>query len=469
MKPLALDIVTQYCGGRLISGRGDLTISLVDTDSRKIQPGSLFVALRGETHDGHDYIQAAVQAGAAAVMVEKEISVENVAVIRVEDTLRGLQELARNYRRSLKTRVVGVTGSSGKSSTKEMIASVLSQKFKTHKTEGNLNNHIGVPLTLLACNEDHEWAVVEIGMNHPGEIAPLAAMIQPTIGVVTNVGWTHIWTFENQDALAREKAALLSALPSSGIAVLNADDARVRGMVEMCEARAVLAGEGTVGSYGFDSLRFSGEEVRFELHTRKGSTDVTLQVPAPHMVRNAVLAAAVGGELGLSAEQIARGLEQTKLPPGRCAVHAWKKGWLVDDTYNANPDSMIAGFEMLQVLMGKGRCVALLGAMGELGSYSQPLHEMVGATAAQKGVGLLFALGEDSKWMIQAAQKNGLTKKTARWFKNHEELAEAYVKSAKSDDKILVKGSRSQTMEKVLDLIRAEKNNQRGGVLCCSI
>ncbi|MFH1066408.1 MAG: UDP-N-acetylmuramoyl-tripeptide--D-alanyl-D-alanine ligase [bacterium] len=460
MKPLSLTLAAEYARGRVARGT-EQNILGVSTDSRAVKKGDLFIALIGENHDGPDHVAAAVRAGAVAVMAQKTVEVP-AGIIHVRDTLEGLQRLAGAYRRSLLVRVVGVTGSSGKSSTKEMIASVLSRRFRTHKTLGNFNNHIGVPLTLLSLEPDHEWVVVEVGMNHPGEIKPLADLMQPEIGVVTNVDWTHAWAFEDQQAIADEKGAMLRALPALGISIINADDKKVREMVETSRARSVLVGQGADWVYGFENVQCCDEFVEFDLHTRKEKTRVKLSTPAPHMAQNAVLAAAVGGELGLSAKEIAEGLSATQFPPSRCALRRFGKGWLIDDTYNASPGPVMAGFDTLQALSGSGRSVVILGAMGELGSHSRRLHEKVGEAAAEKGVQLLFALGEDARCMVEAAQKRGLNEQQSRWFKSHEELAEAYVKVARPDDKILIKGSRSQHMEKIVQMLE-------GGATCSSI
>lgn len=460
MKPLSLALVAEYAKGKVVREVDQPTILGVTTDSRSVKKGDLFVALVGEKHDGHNHVVAAVRAGAVAVMTQRTVAV-SASVIQVENTLLGLQRLAAAYRRSLSVRVVGVTGSSGKSSTKEMIAAVLSQRFRVHKTQGNLNNHIGVPLTLLELNPDHEWAVIEVGMNHPGEIEPLAKLMQPEVGVVTNVDWTHAWVFEDKQAIADEKSALLRALPSSGISIINADDKKVREMVEASQARSVLVGKGPGWVYGFEDVHACDEFIEFDFYTRSEKARAKLATPAPHMVQNAILAAAVGGEYGLSGKEIAEGLAKTQFPTSRCALRRFGKGWLIDDTYNASPGPVLAGFDTLQSLSGHGRAVVMLGAMGELGSHSRRLHEKVGEAAVEKGIQILFALGEDARCMVEAAQKRGLNEKQSRWFKSHEELVEAYIKEARPDDKILVKGSRSQHMEKVVQLLE-------GGSKCSS-
>jgi UDP-N-acetylmuramoyl-tripeptide--D-alanyl-D-alanine ligase len=453
MKPLELAQVAAWCGGELRRGRSDRCIHGVSTDTRTIRPGSLFVALKGDKFDGHDFVEEARKAGAIAAVVSRmdaPAEEDSFGWIVVPDTLVALQRLATAYRASLPVKVVGVTGSNGKSSTKEMIHAVLARKFRTAKTVGNLNNHIGVPLTLLGLDEETEWAVVEMGMNHPGEIAVLAEMGRPDAAVVTNVGWAHIEAFADREGIAEEKGALVRALRPGGLAVLNGDDERVSRMAGRCAGRVVTAGFGESCTHRVAGFGTGEASCRFDLILGGNVYPAMLATTARHMASNAALAAALGWELGVPGDEIAEALADVAFPPGRCQIHAWRGGWLVDDTYNANPDSMLAGAEMLAKLPGEGRLVALLGAMGELGRHREELHRLVGRSMAGAGVGLLFALGDDSRWTVEAARAGGMSEAAARWFAGHEELAGAYLESARDGDRILVKGSRSQQMEKVV-------------------
>lgn len=452
MKNLSVAEIAEMSGGKVVRGEASLKISSVCTDTRAVQPGSLFVALKGERFDGHDFIGEAFSKGAVAALVSRSDPSAKGALIEVEDTLLGLQRFAKTFRLQHNVKIVAVTGSSGKSSTKDMIFSVLSRRFCTHKTQGNFNNHIGLPLTLLALEEKHEFAVVEIGMNHPGEIDPLAALAMPDVAVVTNVGWAHIEAFENQDDIALEKGRLVHALSGNGLAILNGDDDRVRGMAGVTAARTCFAGAGAKNDYRGSDLLLTDSGMKFQLHTPSGTREITLPIQAPHMMGNALLAAAVGAEFGLTLDEIAEGLSQVKLLKGRCQISPYHDGWLIDDTYNANPDSMIAGFEMVRQLPGKGRNVALLGAMGELGKHSRFLHEKVGTAAAEKGIGLLFALGEDSRHTVSAAREAGIP--SCLWFADHKALASSYRSASLPGDRILVKGSRSQTMEHVVTALK---------------
>lgn len=463
MKPLTATQIALMCGGR-VKGDAQAICKTVCTDTRALKAESLFVALRGERFDAHDFVAAAFESGVTVALVDREIEVSlnaGTALIFVEDTLAGLQRLAHAWRRECKAQVIAVTGSNGKSSTKEMIASVLSQRFRTHKTQGNLNNHIGLPLTLLGIEPEHEFAVVEAGMNHPGELAPLAALAQPDIAVVTNVGWGHVEAFDNQDAIAQEKSQLVQALASTGVAILNGDDARVRAMSALTKAPSLFAGAGHDNAFRYDCTQVDEQGVSFDLITPVGSARISLPLQAPHLVSNATLAAAVAVECGATLEDVARGLNSVTLPKGRCHITRYRGGWLIDDTYNASPDSMLAAIEMVRQLPGSGRNVALLGAMGELGQHSRMLHEQVGKTAVERGIGLLFALGKDSKFTVEAARNAGLSEKDCAWFEDHASLTQSYRRVSLPGDRILIKGSRSQKMEQVVVELASDAVKER--------
>ena len=454
MKPLSLATLAELAGAKLIRGSGERVAFGVGIDSRTTKPGELFVAIQGPQHDGHDHLAGAATKGALAAIVSRE-DVGPVpagfALLLVKDTLAALQKLARGYRLLLSTRIASITGSSGKSSTKEMLAAVLGTLGPTHRTPGNYNNHFGVPLTLLGIGEQDRWAVVEIAMNAPGEIGPLAELAGPEIGLVTNIGWAHVEGTGSKEATSREKGALYRALPENGLAVSNADDPLEKRTLEGCRARVVRVGRKEKVDYRLDSIQTDGASTRFSLQGPKGRTDVNLPVPGPHMAMNAAMAMAAGMEMGVEPRVAAEALQKVQLPSGRVRLEKLGQGWLLDDSYNANPDSLAAAIATLESLPGKGRAVALLGGMAELGSFSRMLHEDSGATIARSQTGLCFAVGTDSQFLIDAARQ-ARPGDWARWFASREELLKAYRNEAKADDRILVKGSRSQAM----DLIAAE-------------
>jgi len=454
VKPLSLSTLAELAGAKMIRGSGERVAFGVGIDSRTIKPGELFVAIRGPKHDGHDHIAGAAAKGALAAIVSRE-DVGQVpagfALLLVKDTLAALQKMARGYRLLLPTRIASITGSSGKSSTKEMLAAVLGTLGPTHRTPGNYNNHFGVPLTLLGIGEEDRWAVVEIAMNTPGEIGPLAELAGPEVGLVTNIGWAHVEGTGSKEATSREKGALYRALPPTGLAISNADDPFEKKTLEGCRARVVRVGRKEKVEYRLASITTDGANTRFSLESPKGRAEVSLPVPGPHMAMNAAMAMAAGIELGVEPRAAADALQKVQLPGGRVRLEKRGQGWLLDDSYNANPDSLAAAVATLESLPGKGRAVALLGAMAELGSFSQVLHEDSGTTVARSQTGLCFAVGAESKFLIEAARKVRKGE-WARWFASREELLKAYRAEAQPDDRILVKGSRSQQM----DLVAAE-------------
>jgi len=454
VKPLSLSTLAELAGAKMIRGSGERVAFGVGIDSRTIKPGELFVAIRGPKHDGHDHIAGAAAKGALAAIVSRE-DVGQVpagfALLLVKDTLAALQKMARGYRLLLSTRIASITGSSGKSSTKEMLAAVLGTLGPTHRTPGNYNNHFGVPLTLLGIGEEDRWAVVEIAMNTPGEIGPLAELAGPEVGLVTNIGWAHVEGTGSKEATSREKGALYRALPPTGLAISNADDPFEKKTLEGCRARVVRVGRKEKVEYRLASITTDGANTRFSLESPKGRAEVSLPVPGPHMAMNAAMAMAAGIELGVEPKAAADALQKVQLPGGRVRLEKRGQGWLLDDSYNANPDSLAAAVATLESLPGKGRAVALLGAMAELGSFSPMLHEDSGTTVARSQTGLCFAVGAESKFLIEAARKVRKGE-WARWFASREELLKAYRAEAQPDDRILVKGSRSQQM----DLVAAE-------------
>lgn len=452
MNPISFSQVAAWCGGVLVHGQAERMVTRVTTDSRNIRPGDLFVALSGEKFDGHDFVAEAFRQGALAVMVCREPVADAVnpgaGVIRVDDTLAGLQALASAYRAELSARVVAVTGSNGKTSTKEFLASVLGNLGKTAKTQGNLNNHIGVPLTLLQLDDSHAWAVVEMGMNHAGELRPLVEWARPEIGVITQAGWAHIENFADCDSIAIEKGEVAYHLPKGGFAVMQGDNPRLRALAPRIPVPVAWVGMNAGNEFrvGVESMSADGGTFTVEFGGRKEF--FSIPVAGSHMMENAALAVVTGWKLGLDAAAIREGLAGVSLPKGRLALKPRGEGWLLDDTYNANPDSMAAAFRTLMNLPGNGRGVALLGSMGELGARAAELHQWVGRDAAAAGISCLHALGPHAVDLVEGARAGGMTEAGA--WPDHESLARAYLQNARRDDRIVVKGSRSAAMEKAL-------------------
>jgi UDP-N-acetylmuramoyl-tripeptide--D-alanyl-D-alanine ligase len=451
MDPLPLRKIAELAQGSLAAGDASLIVSRVSTDSRTLQAGDLFVPLRGENFDGHRFVEQASERGAVGAMVEESWKSETskaFALIRVPDTLLGYQNLAANYRRSLPLKVIAITGSNGKTSTKDFVAATLSRGFRVTKTEGNFNNHVGLPQTMLTASSTDEIAVWEIGMNHPGEIAALAKLAAPDVAIITNVGVAHIEFMGSREAIAAEKGALAEAIGADGTVILNADDSFSQGIAERTRAKVVLAG---IESGLVRATEVSQSSTGCEFTILEGAHRCRAQLPVPgiHMVQNAMLAVAAGRAFGLSLEDCAAGLASAPLTKARLQIKEINGIQFIDDSYNANPDSMKAALRTLVELDTDGRRIAVLGEMGELGEESDRGHREVGEAAADFEIDQLIAVGATGAAMAEAAQKAGLKKSVA--VDDADEAAELLRETASPGDLILVKGSRSARMERVLE------------------
>jgi UDP-N-acetylmuramoyl-tripeptide--D-alanyl-D-alanine ligase len=451
MESLSLAQIAAFAGGSIASGNAETLVSRVSTDSRTLQTGDLFVPLRGENFDGHKFIGQAAERGAVGAMVEESWrgnEPENFGLIHVADTLVGYQTLAANYRASLPLKVIAITGSNGKTSTKDFVAATLARKFRVTKTEGNFNNHVGLPQTMLAANREDEIAVWEIGMNHPGEIAALAKLAAPDVAIITNVGIAHIEFMGSREAIAEEKGALAEAVAANGTVILNADDAFTESIAKGTGAKIILAG---IENGSVRATDITQHSTGSEFTILEGAHRCRAQLPVPgiHMVQNAILAIAAGRVFGLSLEECAVGLASTPLTKARLQIREIDGIQFIDDSYNANPDSMKAALRTLVELDADGRRIAVLGEMGELGAESERGHRDVGEAAAELRVDELIAVGAIGAAIAHAAKKAGLQKSVA--VDSPREAAELLEGSATPGDLVLIKGSRSARMERVLD------------------
>jgi UDP-N-acetylmuramoyl-tripeptide--D-alanyl-D-alanine ligase len=451
MDPLPLAKIAEFAGATIASGDSAAIISRISTDSRTLQAGDLFVPIRGENFDGHRFVSQAAERGAAGALVEESWSgevPEGFALLRVPDTLLGYQEIAAGYRKSLRVKVIGITGSNGKTSTKDFVAAALGRRFRVTKTEGNFNNHIGLPRTILEATAEHEIAVWELGMNHPGEIAPLARIAAPDVAIITNIGIAHIEFMGSQEAIAQEKGALAEAVGPAGTVILNADDRFSEGIASRTRARIILAGTNAgVVRAGEISQNASGSE--FTILEGAHRCRAQLPVPGLHMVQNAMLAVAAGRVFGLSLEECAAGLATTPLTKARLQVREINGVRFLDDSYNANPESMKAALRTLVELETEGRRIAVLGHMGELGEQTERGHAEVGEAAAAFRIDQLITIGELGATIARAAEKAGL-ENTAN-VATTAEAAELLGGSASPGDLVLVKGSRSARTEAVME------------------
>jgi UDP-N-acetylmuramoyl-tripeptide--D-alanyl-D-alanine ligase len=444
-----LSQVAVAVGGRLIGP--DVPLAGVTTDTRTVAPGQLFIALRGERFDAHDFLDQAVAAGAAAVLVADDSKLPaGVPAVVVADTRLALGALAAAWRAGFTLPVIAVTGSNGKTTTKEMIAAILKVAFgdAVLATRGNFNNDIGLPLTLLGLNAGHRAAVIEMGMNHPGEIAYLAPLGAPTVALVTNAQRAHLEGMGDLDEVAREKGSIFTGLTSGGVAVINADDA-------YADCWRGMAAPHAVRSFAIDhaadvrgQVRQHGLETQLTLSAAEGEGELRLRVAGRHNARNAVAAAAACLAAGLPLADVLAGLESFAGVKGRLQRRAGRAGAeILDDTYNANPDSVRAGIDVLAATIG--RKIMVLGDMGEIGEASGQYHDEIGGYAKSQGIDRLFALGEASQ---QAVRNFG---EGARHFCNVEKLVAAVDKELGPETTVLVKGSRFMKMERVADALAA--------------
>mgnify|MGYP004701509529 CR=1 FL=1 len=414
-------------------------------DSRTLAPGDVFFALRGENHDGHAWVHAAMERGAAAVVVERETGAARELI--VPDTLAALQRLASRARRDWGGAVVGVTGSAGKTTTKDAVAHLLATELPTGKTIGNFNNHVGVPLSILRLPEDCRVAVLEMGMNHAGEIRALAAIAAPRVAVVTNVGNAHVEAFpEGIEGVAAAKRELIEALPPDGIAVLNADDSRVARFREIHPGRVIGFGLGEAADVRAADVDLASAGSRF----RVDGVPFESPLPGRHGVMNALAGIAAARAFGIPAERLQDAVRT--LPAGRMRCerleHAGVTVW--NDCYNANPEAMRAMIDLLAATPAARR-VAVLGEMLELGRAAERLHREVGRYAAARCIDILIGVRGAAAWMVEEARQAGMNDGTARFFDTPEPAGEFARQCARPGDAVLFKGSRGVAMERALE------------------
>lgn len=443
-------------------------------DSRQAIPGSLFVALPGERTDGHNFVGEAFKHGASLALIQRDLSssfptvdlrdkpdLNNVTIpssvlhgapfcLYVENTLEALQQIARFYRQKFDIRVIGITGSVGKSTTKELTADVLGQRYRTLRNTGNLNNEIGLPLTLLRLSKGHQRAVLEMGFYVPGEIALLCDIAAPSVGVVTNIGTVHAARAGSQEVIARGKAELVQALPPApeGVAILNYDDPLVRGMASLTRARVFFYGLDPQAELWADEIEGMGlEGIRFRLHYHHEVLHLRVPLIGAHSVHTVLRAAAVGIVEGLSWLEIIDGLRQSTTQLRLVAVRTSNGALILDDSYNASPESTLAALNLLNDL--EGHHIAVLGEMLELGPYEHQGHEKVGLRVAEVAERFI-AIGERAKIMIDAAQNAGMASRRITWVADVEQATELLRSELKEGDIVLVKGSHGLRMDRIV-------------------
>ena len=468
MEVMRIEELAQLCDAQLLRGDPTSSVARISTDTRALGRGDCFIALRGSRFDGHQFVLDAANRGASAAVVSNPTCAMNspsaLALLQVQDTLTALHKLATNYRRLMPPtlRVIAVSGACGKTTTKEMIASVLSQRFHVAKTYGNHNNHIGTPLSLLALTDQHEFGVFELGSNHPGEMQALAELVRPDIGVVTNIGLAHAEFFGDEAGVAREEGVPLEFLPRNGdgLAVLNADDKWCDELRKRTRATVVTVGIDKFADFRASEIKINGDPadggagVKFRLNIAKKRDDVIVRLKTlgRHQIYNALQAAAVGYMQGMDLDEIREGLETVEYPAMRMQEVVIGGARFVNDCYNANVPSMKAALDSIRETPCIGRRIAVLGDMAELGARARQAHLDMGAMAANCGLALLVTVGQAGRWIAEAAVEAGMEMHRVLPLATATEAAESLVPLVREGDLVLVKGSRRLQLETILEV-----------------
>ena len=458
MERRTLHYIAQACAGEQLTGEATALATRVCTDSRTAREGDVFFALRGDRFDGHRFLAEVVEKGAVAVVVERAslpVPPLRRAVIAVENTREALGRLAARYRSDFHLPVIAVGGSNGKSTTKELIASVLRQKFSTLWSEASFNNDVGVPLTLLKLESHHQAAVIEVGTNHPGELAPLVAMSQPQWGVITSLGREHLEFFGNLDGVLREESGLAELLPPDGKLFLNTASDLAEQLAQHSRAPVIRIGPKTTDDWSVRQVHVDDHGTRFLVRAPRAHFDGEFRVNllGQHQAWNALLAMAVGAEMGLTAEQVRRGLAECQPMKMRLQLLERQGVRILDDAYNANADSILVALQTLRDLPCAGRRIAVLGDMAELGEHTKSAHIEVGRHAAELGLDHLITVGILAHTTAEAARAAGLH--NVFEFRDGETAVEAIKNLVRRGDVLLLKASRLAGFERLSEALRS--------------
>jgi UDP-N-acetylmuramoyl-tripeptide--D-alanyl-D-alanine ligase len=455
---LTVGLVAEMTGARVVSGSLETELTGVSIDTRTMEPGMLFVAIRGDRLDGHDYVGEAAARGARALLVDRTLPATGAtAVIQVSDTIEALQSLGQAVRRRSGAKVIAVTGSAGKTTTKELIADLLAARFEVFRNRGNLNNHIGLPLSLTGLASGPDIAVVELGMNHAGEIRRLIEIAEPEVRVWTNVGDAHIGHFGSRAEIAKAKAEILENATGETLAVVNADDALVRESAQHFQGRLVTFGvehPASVRALDVEDDGFDGVGARVQTPT--ASFEVRLGLPGRAHLLNALAAIAVAREFGIEPETMGARLAAARpLRRRGSSVRLANGARLVDDSYNASPAATDIMLRALAATPATGRRIAVLGEMRELGADSDQLHEQCGRTAAELGIDVVIGVGATgAQALVQGARASGMGEASTAWFPDAPGAAGPLRDLLRSGDVALIKGSRATRMEALVDAIQ---------------
>lgn len=456
MLTLTLDEILRAVKGELYQDGGDYLFKSITTDTRKLEPGSLFIALRGENFNGNKFAVEAANKGTRICIVDEilfglnDID-ESVTVIKVENTKKALKDLAKYYRSKLSLKVIGITGSTGKTSTKDLVAAVLSSKFKVFKTKGNFNNEIGLPLMIFNLDDTYEAAVLEMGMSDLGEIRALADIARPDIGIITNIGISHIENLKTRENILKAKMEITEFFNEHNTLIVNGDNDLLN-TIKNVNFNLIKIGTQKEFDYSALNIILNEESIKFEANEKKHNiSKFTIDVPVPgkHNILNSLLAVACGRCLGLAYDEISKGIKTLEATSRRLDII--KKGniTIVDDCYNASPDSMRAALDVVSNIKGKRR-IAVLGTMKELGENAFDYHKEIGSYAAEKHIDLFITVGEYS----EAFKKGFNDNKKFEAFHDNESAAKFIVENLKAEDIILIKASRSMKFETIVEKLK---------------
>lgn len=438
--------IVEATRGILVSGNKDDEINFFSQDSRQMTNGGMYIPLKGERFDGHNFIESAFQIGAQAIISEKDVNYEDKIVIKVKDTHQALKDMASYLRNHRPVKVVGITGSVGKTSTRDMVYSVVKQKYKSLKTEGNYNNEIGLPLTILRYH-DEEVLVLEMGMNHLQEMSRLSMIARPDIACITNVGTAHIGELGSRENILKAKLEIIDGMKEGSTLIINQDNDMLQ-TVELPHFNVVRVGKDKEASIQASHIVLEETKSSFEVEYQGKKEIIEVPVQGEHNISNALIAIAVGIELNISLEDIKKGIQEFKLTKNRMDILEKNHKTVIDGTYNASVDSMKSSIDVLANY--KKRKVAILADMLELGDYSQQLHEEVGSYVASKGIDILVCVGKEAKYIYQKARES---MKDVYYFESNQEVIDRLDELLKEDDVILVKGSHSMNLKEVVEKI----------------
>ena len=455
MENLTLENIARVTGGKYIGDKQTIgrEVSAITTDSRKITADCLFVAIVGERVDGHDYIEEVIKKGAACVLSEKELIGATHPYILVESSLQAVKDIAEFYLAGLDIPVIGITGSVGKTSTKEMIAAVLGEKYKVLKTQGNFNNELGLPLTIFNIRKDDEIAVLEMGISDFGEMHRLAKIAKPDICIITNIGECHLENLRSRAGVLKAKSEIFDFLKNDGRIIINGDDDKLSTINEVKGVKPIFYGiDNHLGAYASDIKPHGLKGISCQIHLGEEQFEVMIKSPGQHMVYNALVGALLGDIYGLTPAQIRSGIESLQSLSGRFNIIENKDYTIIDDCYNANPVSMKASLKVLQD--GIGRRVAILGDMGELGTDEAKIHQEVGEFVATCQIDEVICVGDLSKNIVAGIEKIN-PKMSVIHFDSREELLNSLPKTIKKGDTILVKASHFMKFEEIVAALNA--------------